>query len=273
MTPTLVHHPQRARDWAEIQERMLVPLYEAVFDRLEVGSASHVLDLGCGSGLALLLAAARGASVTGVEPDETRLALARERLMPEPGGDPGGRRVRLVGARVEDEVPLHEPLPTVVTAFEALPGPEVLSRTVTSLERNTPVVLAGWGPAERCGAASVLRVAERTADTADRQDGEAGEAPRMPGCWQPGGRDGLEELARTAGLRLDGSGRVSCPFGYADMDSAVRGLLSTGLYDRAERTAEEGVVRAELIEALAPHRRGDGTVWMPNLFRYVIARV
>ncbi|MFD7354991.1 SAM-dependent methyltransferase, partial [Streptomyces sp. NPDC059876] len=28
----------RARDWAEIQERMLVPLYEAVYERLEVRS-------------------------------------------------------------------------------------------------------------------------------------------------------------------------------------------------------------------------------------------
>ena len=50
MTPTLVrqHLPHagaarprgpcaRARDWAEIQERMLVPLYEAVYERLEVG--------------------------------------------------------------------------------------------------------------------------------------------------------------------------------------------------------------------------------------------
>ncbi len=50
----------RARDWAEIQERMLVPLYEAVYQRLEVGPASSVLGLGCRSGLALLLAAARG---------------------------------------------------------------------------------------------------------------------------------------------------------------------------------------------------------------------
>jgi SAM-dependent methyltransferase len=271
MTPTLVHHPQRARDWAEIQERMLVPLYEAVYDRLEVGSGSHVLDLGCGSGLALLLAAARGAAVTGVEPDETRLALARERLMPEPGGASGRWAVRLACARPEDDVPLRDPLPTVVTAFDALPAPETLARTAASLERGTPVVLAGWGPAERCGAASVLRVAERPVEAPGEEDADL--SPRAPGSWRPGGRDDLEKLARTAGLRLDGSGRVSCPFGYADMDSAVRGLLSTGLYDRAVRTADETLVRGELTEALAPHRRDDGTVWLPNLFRYVIARV
>ncbi|EST39180.1 hypothetical protein N566_03415 [Streptomycetaceae bacterium MP113-05] len=268
MTPTLIHHPQRARDWAEIQERMLAPLYEAVYARLEVGSPSHVLDLGCGSGLALLLAAARGASVTGIEPDETRLALARERLMPDPGARPGSWDVRLVWARPEDDPPLRDPLPTVVTAFDALPPAETLSRTTSSLERGTPVVLAGWGPAERCGAAAVLQVAARMA--AVQPERGVGNAP---GCWQPGGRDDLEELARTAGLRLDGSGRVSCPFGYADMASAVRGLLSTGLYDSAVDTTDEARVREEMTAALGPCRRKDGTVWMPNLFRYVVARV
>lgn len=52
MTPVLVrqHLPHagstpradpgaRARDWSEIQERMLVPLYEAVYERLDVGAA------------------------------------------------------------------------------------------------------------------------------------------------------------------------------------------------------------------------------------------
>lgn len=267
MTPTLVHHPQRARDWAEIQERMLVPLYEAVYDRLEVGPSTHVLDLGCGSGLALLLAAARGATVTGVEPDETRLALARERLMPEPGGGPGRWDVRLVGTRPDADVPLGGPQPGLVTAFGTLPRPDVLARTAGSLERGTPVVLAGWGPPERCGAASVLQIAARLAQAPPERD-----TGNAPGCWQPGGRDDLEELARTAGLRLDGSGRVACPFGYADLDSAVRGLLSTGLYDSAVHATDEAQVRKELTEALVPHRRKDGTVWMPNLFRYVIAR-
>ncbi|RBL85676.1 SAM-dependent methyltransferase, partial [Streptomyces cavourensis] len=81
MTPTLVRNLRnadpsapvdtgtRARDWAEIQERMLAPLYEAVYDRLEVGAATRMLSLGCGSGLALLIAAARGAQVTGVDSD------------------------------------------------------------------------------------------------------------------------------------------------------------------------------------------------------------
>ncbi|MFJ7901705.1 SAM-dependent methyltransferase [Streptomyces sp. NPDC096198] len=260
----------RARDWAEIQERMLVPLYEAVYDRLGVGTGTRLLALGCGTGLAVLLAAARGAEVTGVDSGaDERLALARERLRPA-GRGPGA----CPGARIVDGSPRRaalgpgEPPYTVVTAF----GPaghaacggfgEQLAAAVPLARRGAPVVLAGWGPPERCSSTSVLRVAAKLADTG----GGAGR-PR------PLGRDGLEEAARRHGLRPDGSGRVACPFGYADPDSAVRGMLSTGFFDAAaEATDPERVVK-ELAEALHPYRRADGTVWMPNVFRYVIARV
>lgn len=79
-------------------------------------------------------------------------------------------------------------------------------------------------------------------------------------------------MAARAGLKPDGSGRVSCPFGYAGMESAVRGLLSTGAFDAAVRATDQSQVEKEITEALHPHVRGDGTVWMPNVFRYLIAR-
>ncbi|XIE80373.1 class I SAM-dependent methyltransferase [Streptomyces sp. SBR177] len=240
MTPTLVrHHP--ARDWAEIQERMLVPLYEAVYDRLGVGPGSRVLGLGCGSGLALLMAAARGARVAGADRDAARLALARERL-PEVPLTPSG-------------LPEGGPY-DVVTAFHgpaALgPDPAALTR---SAERGGAVVLAGWGPAERCATSSVLRV-----------------AARLAGGRDPAEHGGLGTVLGAAGLRAAGAGRVSCPFGYADRESAVRGLLSTGEFDAALAAADPERVEKELLEALEPYARADGTVWMPNVFRYVVAR-
>ncbi|MGW6553888.1 methyltransferase type 11, partial [Streptomyces sp. NPDC055051] len=60
---------------------------------------------------------------------------------------------------------------------------------------------------------------------------------------------------------------------YADESSAVRGLLSTGAFDTAVRTGDPAQVEKEIEEALAPYRRADGTVWMPNVFRYVVARM
>ncbi|EXU69066.1 methyltransferase type 11 [Streptomyces sp. PRh5] len=275
----------RTRDWAEIQERMLVPLYEAVYERLDVGAGTRLLGLGCGSGLALLIAAARGAAVCGVDTDERRLDLARERLTAADTPDDRARPARL-GLGGPESPCVRESAAdaafTVVTAFEPLstlgagsPGATVsdaastLAAAAAGTERGGVVVLAGWGPPERCATSGVLRVGARLADP---MCAPGREVP-PPARWRLCGRDDLEELAARAGLRPDGSGRVACPFGYADMDSAVRGLLSTGLFDAAERATDPIQVRKEITEALHPHQRADGTVWMPNVFRYLICRV
>jgi cyclopropane fatty-acyl-phospholipid synthase-like methyltransferase len=49
----------RARDWAELQEPMTRPIYNAVFERINIGDQTNYLDVGCGSGLAAQLAAER----------------------------------------------------------------------------------------------------------------------------------------------------------------------------------------------------------------------
>lgn len=309
MTRTLVQHHQqqvnaastdpsteaceRARDWAEIQERMLVPLYEAVYERLEVGPGTRLLGLGCGSGLALLIATARGAQVTGVDADQERVALARERLvhdgrpMPHatssaPSGRPvaaspasssgvfGGRsRARVLTGGATAVAEAERPSYDVITAFQPIGvatgdsdglGP-ALAEAVPMADRGTPVVLAGWGPPERCATSGVLRVAGRLT-----------ERLRKGGGYRPPLRDDLEDVAARVGLKPDGSGRVSCPFGYAGMESALRGLLSTGVFDAAVRATDQSQVEKEITEALHPHVRRDGTVWMPNVFRYLIAR-
>jgi hypothetical protein len=102
--------------------------------------------------------------------------------------------------------------------------------------------------------------------------GRLTERLRTGATWRPALRDDLEEVASRAGLRPDGSGRVACPFGYADLDSAVRGLFSTGLFDPAVAASDQATVEKEVVEALHPHVRHDGTVWMPNVFRYLVAR-
>ncbi|MCX4673959.1 methyltransferase domain-containing protein [Streptomyces sp. NBC_01433] len=296
MTPTLVRHHRhadpyadssadssapvdagtRARDWAEIQERMLAPLYEAVYDRLEVGAATRLLSLGCGSGLALLIAASRGARVTGVDTDRERLALARERLSPDPGhgappGRPAAERARLLvgGPSAAGGADEAEGSYNLLTSFDPIgcaAGDSegltpALESAVPLAARGATVVLTGWGPPERCATAAVLRVAARLADPSP--------TPRSGG-WRAARRDDLEDVASRAGLRPDGSGRVSCPFGYADLKSALRGLLSTGLFDAALRATDRSRVEKEVAEALHPYQRPDGTVWMPNVFRYLV---
>ncbi|WP_078661524.1 class I SAM-dependent methyltransferase [Streptomyces sp. NRRL B-24484] len=244
----------RARDWAEIQERMLVPLYQAVYRRLEVGPATSLLGLGCRSGLALLLAAERGAQVAGLEPEAELRELAE------------GRRLRVAGVGGVDRS--GQPVPrsaySLVTVFEELayvadPAVLVLEAAALTLQGGH-VVLAGWGPPERCESAGVLEVARRRSARTPSSDPFALSAPGA-----------LEELCAGVGLRPAGSGRVSCPFAYPDLDSAVRGMLSTGLYEGAIEEWGPALVTKELEEALHPFVQADASVRMANVFRYVVA--
>ena len=136
-----------------------------------------------------------------------------------------------------------------------------LAAAVPLAARGATVVLAGWGPPERCATAPpCCGWPPSSPIRAPRPGGWRPRSPRRPG----GGR------AARAGLKPDGSGRVACPFGYADVDSAVRGLLSTGLFDTAIGRRTVPRWRRRSTEALHPHLRPDGTVWMPNVFRYLV---
>jgi hypothetical protein len=83
----------RAEEWAELQEQTALPLYNHVFDALEVSSQTRYLDDGCGSVLALSEAARRGAQVSGLD-----AAAALE--------DPGRRPTDHWGVRPRDGHPL-----------------------------------------------------------------------------------------------------------------------------------------------------------------------
>lgn len=111
------------------QEPKLVALYEAVLEELDLAPGTRLLDLGCGAGLFLRLAAQRGAEVAGIDAEVAREAL--------PFGD-DEFDVVTVFALVADPTPaLHE------AARVAAPG--------------RPIVIATWGRLEDCEAAAAMR--------------------------------------------------------------------------------------------------------------------
>ena len=70
-------------DWGvghyEHTAAQLLPAAEAVVDRAGLAPGERVVDVGTGTGNAALLAAARGATVTGVDPSDRLLSVARAR--------------------------------------------------------------------------------------------------------------------------------------------------------------------------------------------------
>src|SRR5580693_8231110 len=85
-----------ARAWSELNEPHCAPLYE------------ELLDAGCGAGLALQLAAKRGATVTGFDASAPLLEIARER---NPGAD--------IHQGDLEQLPFEDNRFDVVTSFNA----------------------------------------------------------------------------------------------------------------------------------------------------------
>ena len=76
-----------ALDWGagryETTAERLAPVARVVVERAFPRPGERVLDLGCGTGNAALLAARAGATVTGVDPAARLLQVARERAESE----------------------------------------------------------------------------------------------------------------------------------------------------------------------------------------------
>ena len=68
------------RAWADLAEAHNQPLFEAVLDAVGAGPGTRLLDVGCGSGLALVLAEERGAIPAGLDISPGLLQIARDRL-------------------------------------------------------------------------------------------------------------------------------------------------------------------------------------------------
>ena len=86
----------RAREWADLQEVSFGPLYDAALKAAKAATGSAVLDVGCGAGLALKMAQARGAKVSGLDAAAGLVEIARSRC---PGGAVPRRAARRAARR------------------------------------------------------------------------------------------------------------------------------------------------------------------------------
>jgi hypothetical protein len=91
--------------------------------------------------------------------------------------------------------------------------------------------------------------------------------PRLP-IGEPGV---LEAMLERAGLRPRQAAEVAVPWAPPDRQTLERGLLSAGNIAPSVAHAGEEAVRAAIVEACRPHRRGDGSYQFRDTFRYVVA--
>jgi SAM-dependent methyltransferase len=241
-------------DWAEVCEPLTRALFEATLAAVMPLSGRRLLDVGCGTGLALRLATSHGAHVTGLDAAESMIGVARERL---PDAE-----LRVGDAQ---DLPFEDDAFDAVTAFNSLQYAAEPTAAVAELARvarpGGRVAIGVWGDPARCGTEVLFQRIRAL-------------APPPPGTHAPlaiSTPGVVEDLLAAAGLSRETSGEVSCPFIYPDLATAWRGQSSIGPIQRAIEIAGEAVVRTTFVEVLDRHRQADGSYRQENVFRYVIA--
>jgi SAM-dependent methyltransferase len=244
----------RADDWARSEEQQIAA-YEEAIRRVGLGRGRRVLDVGCGAGVFLRLAAERGAEPWGIDASEALLELAR-------------RRVPEADLRVGDMqfLPYDDDRFDLVTGFTSFFFATDMVAALREAGRvarpGAPVVIQVWGPPERCDL-EAMKVIVRPFMPSRPSD-----APAPPPLWKPGV---LEELATAAGLSPSYAFDFGFGYEYPDEETLGRLLIAPAGLANLIGPEREAAIRAQIVEALAAYRTAEGGYRLHNEFRFLVA--
>jgi SAM-dependent methyltransferase len=245
-----------AEAWAALQEPCFEPVYEAVLTRCAVSAATHYLDVGCGSGMAAQMAAARGAKVTGIDASAALLAIARRRV---PDGD----------FRTGDMEALPFPdgvfdLVTGFNSFQYAGNPVVaLGEARRRMKPDGRLVIMTWGDPATMDAAALIKVLGPLMPPPP---------PGAPGPFALSDATALRNFALDAELTPIEVFDVDSPFIYPDEATAIRAWNSSGVAARAMENTSEAAVTEAHRGALAPFRQAGGGYRVSGTFRCLLAQ-
>jgi SAM-dependent methyltransferase len=245
----------RAEDWAANEEQQ-APTYEEAIRRVGIISGQRVLEVGCGTGVFLRLAADRGAHVTGLDASPALLELASRRV-PEADLHVGDLQF----------LPYENDTFDLVAGFNsfffAADMVAALREAGRVARAGSPVVIQVWGRPERCDLEALKGAVGPFLPPPDP------DAPRGSQLWQEGV---LEGLATEAGLTPESAFDTSWAYEYADQGAMLRGLLAPGGLALIAEEAGDGRVERAIVEAVAPYRGSDGGYRLENEWHFLVAR-
>ena len=223
---------RNAVDFSALGEPANCREYVAVHHQLGVGAGDRLLDVACGAGLALELAAARGAACAGIDASPRLLAVAHHRL---PDAD----------LRVGDmhALPWDDARFDVVTSFRGIWGttPDAMAEVRRVLAPGGRLGLTVWGHIKRSSGAWAL------APFALAAPAKLANQAAMVALGRPG--VGEELLSAWGFVDIE---RVDIPFAweFADPEHFARALASMGpSHEAIEAVGEDGFRRAALESA------------------------
>jgi SAM-dependent methyltransferase len=245
---------RKARDWAELQEPHHLPLWEVMLEKGYVGAGTRILDAGCGGGGASILAAERGAIVSGIDAAAPLVEIARGRV---PNGD----------FRVGDiqDLPFEDQVFDVVLAANSLQYSQDRVATLREMKRVSAddgrVIVGLFSAPDKVDWSKVIEAVGSTLPS----------PPNGRGPFELAQPNVLEGLIQQAGMGVLGIGEVECPFDFPDFDTVWRVSVSGGPTQAAIEAVGEERIELAVRDAMKPFQAADGSFHMMNMFRYVVA--
>jgi SAM-dependent methyltransferase len=228
---------RRAVEFATLAEPSNCREYVHVHERLDIGTGDFVLDVACGSGLAIELATARGGRCGGIDASERLAAVARDRT---PAAD---IRVGDMGA-----LPWADETFDVVTSFRGIWGttPRAVDEAWRVLVPGGRIALTCWGNVGKSPGAWMFAPFRWATEVKVEHQAE------MVSLGFPGvGEAFLADRAFDVDERFE----VPFFFEYADPEMYARAMAASGPGYEAIQTIGEEEFMARATELAAGHVR------------------
>lgn len=244
-----------ANDWAYLYEHYSLDVMIAIFEQIGVTEGLRVLDVACGSGLAIRHAHAAGASMAGIDAAATLVEIARDR---NPDAD------LRIGSMFE--LPWGDDSFDAVMSINGVWGgcePALLEANRV-LRRGGKIGISFWGTGTPNDLRSCFKVFARHAPRE-----HFGSMKKLNNIATPGV---AEQMLADAGFEvLERGARVSI-VEWPDADVAWRALSSVGPAVPALRHTDPSIVRSAVLEAIDQCRDIRGAYRFENDHHFVIAR-
>ena len=246
---------QRPRDWAAIQEPTAKSCYEYALDFIKLKPVDKLLEIGCGTGFFISLAARSGANITGF--DATKPFIEEAKLR-------NPSVTFLIGEM--EELPFADNSFDVVTGFNsfqyASDVKHALSEAKRVLKNGGKLVAMIWGEKEDCEATSYLKAVGSLLPPPP---------PGAPGPFALTENHLLETILEGIGLKILDSTDVDSLWDYPDAATAMKGLLAAGPAAKAIENSGYEKSYQTTLKAAKPYIQSNGHVVYKNKFRVVIA--
>jgi SAM-dependent methyltransferase len=247
---------QNPKDWATIQEPTGNVGYTYVLNYLKPKSGNLLLDVGCGSGIFSNLAAAKGATVTGIDASEPLLAEAIAR----------NASIKFLAGEME-ELPFTGSGFNIVCGFNSFQYAASTKNALTEARRvlkdEGKLAVMIWGNKEDCEAAAYLKAIGSLLPPPP---------PGAPGPFALSENQLLENTLQEVGFTIIDNNDLDSIWDYPDLEIALRGLLSVGPAAKAIEINGIEKVRNTVVKAIEPYVKDNGHIVFKNKFRVVIAK-